>query len=172
MGPNGYIMGHSDGTAGASAVRSRRGVDPHGRSPHGQIGCDSLQRFHLQTLGLQRTESPFRIRIPGTYGHRHLCCVQPKRGWSSRFFFNFLRIVSSFDLISIQILGGNLVKNLGLKSPSGKIKFFLSRFLFIFIFSKKTWILTHKIIIFIFFYQLNINRYKIGILNKFYFISL
>ena len=103
LGPNGYIMGHSDGTAGASAVRSRRGVDPHGRSPHGQIGCDSLQRFHLQTLGLPRTESPFRIRIPGTYGHRHLCRVQPKRGWSSRVFLNFLCIYLCTFVLKVQI---------------------------------------------------------------------
>jgi hypothetical protein len=52
---------------------------------------------------------------------------------------DFLRTMSSIDLISlkIQILGENLFINLGFKSPSGKVKSFLSRFLFIFIFSIK-----------------------------------
>ena len=44
-----------------------------------------------------------------------------------------------------------LVQKSGVQIPSGKVKFFLSRFLFIFIFSKKTRILTHEILFFIFF---------------------
>ena len=91
---------------------------------------------------------------------------------SSKIAMRFLRTVSLIDLISrkIQIVGGNLLKNLGLKSQFGKVKYFLSYFLFIFIFSIKNWILTHKIFLYIFFYQVNII--KIAIFSKFYFISI
>ena len=54
-------------------------------------------------------------------------------------------------------LGGNLFQNLGFKSQSGKIKFFCP-ISFHFRILHKNWILTHKILFFIFFYQLNINK--------------
>ena len=45
----------------------------------------------------------------------------------------------------------------------------LSRFLFIFIFSIKNWILTHKILVFILFCQLNINKNRFIEIFLFYF---
>ena len=54
--------------------------------------------------------------------------------------------------------GRELVQKSGVQIPVGEGQNFLSRFLFIFIFSIKNWILTHKILFFIFFYQLNINK--------------
>ena len=54
--------------------------------------------------------------------------------------------------------GRELVQKSGVQIPIGESQIFLSHFLFIFIFSIKNWILTHKILFFIFFYQLNINK--------------
>ena len=61
--------------------------------------------------------------------------------------------MSSIDLISlqIQIFGGNLFKN------PGKVNFFVP-FSFYFLTLHNSWILTHKILFFTFFCQLNINR--------------
>ena len=80
--------------------------------------------------------------------------------------------MSSIDLISlkIQILGGNLFKNQEFKSLSGKVKIFCPVFFPFSYYPKKNWILTHKILFFIFFYQININknRYVEQILFYFY----
>ena len=52
--------------------------------------------------------------------------------------------------------GWELVQKSRAQIPVGEGQIFLSRFLFIF--SIKNWILTHKICFFIYFYQLNINK--------------
>ena len=54
--------------------------------------------------------------------------------------------------------GRELFQKSGVQIPIEEGQFFLSCFLFIFVFSIKNWILTHKILFFIFFYQLNINK--------------
>ena len=52
----------------------------------------------------------------------------------------------------------SFVQKSGVQIPIGEGQMFLSWFLFIFTFSIKNWILTHKILFFIFFYQLNIKQ--------------
>ena len=69
--------------------------------------------------------------------------------------------------------GRELVQKSGVQIPVGNIKFFLSRFLFIFIFSIKNWILTHKILFFIFFYQLNSNKNRcIGQISFYFYLNV
>ena len=86
----------------------------------------------------------------------------------SRFFKN--RKLYWSNLPQNSNCGRELVQKSGVQIPVGKGQIFLSCFLFIFIFSIKNWILTHKILFFIFFYQLNINknRYIEQILFYFY----
>jgi len=85
--------------------------------------------------------------------------------------WDFLRTVSSIDLISlkIQILGGKvLFKNLGFESQWGRVKFF-AIFLFFFTFfilSIKNWILKH---ILPFLYINGLHRNKIKFVQYTYF---
>ena len=64
--------------------------------------------------------------------------------------------------------GWEFAQKSGVQIPVGEGQIFLARFLFIF--SIKNWILTHKIFFYIFFYQVNINknRYIEQILFYFY----
>ena len=64
--------------------------------------------------------------------------------------------------------GRELVQKSGVQIPVGESQIFFVRFLFIFISSIKNWKLTHEILFFIFFYQLNfINILKKNILFLF-----
>ena len=74
----------------------------------------------------------------------------------SRFFKN--RELYWSNLPQNSNCGQELVQKSGVQIPVGEGQIFLFLFLFIFIFSIKNWILTHKILFFIFFYQLNINE--------------
>ena len=64
--------------------------------------------------------------------------------------------------------GQELVQKSGVQIPVGEGQIFLSCFLFIFIFSIKNWILTHKIFFYIFFWNINKNRYIEQILFHIY----
>ena len=93
---------------------------------------------------------------------KYIVCMQVK----SRFFKN--RELYWSNLPQNSNCGRDLIQKFGVEIPIGEGKIFLSCFLFIF--SIKNWILTNKILFFIFFYQLNINknRYIEQILFYFY----
>ena len=105
--------------------------------------------------------------------HSDLICKKSSR---NQFFIKSREILGSYELDWSNLpqnsnCGREFVQKSGVQIPVEEGQIFLSSFLIIFIFSIKNWILTHKILFFIFFCQLNIykNRY---IFNKFYFISM
>ena len=88
---------------------------------------------------------------------------------------DFLKVKSRF-FKNHELYWSNLPKNSncgqelqksGVQILVGEGQIFLSRFLFIFIFSMKNWILIFEVLFFIFVYELNINK---GTLNKFHFM--